>query len=60
MLFNKDTLRNVEELRDGTSVVRGEEGLILLPEGYEQPEAITVDAWTAIHPDSLYELVASP
>ena len=35
-------------------------GLILLPEGYEQPEAIEVDTWLADHPDSLYELGASP
>jgi serine phosphatase RsbU (regulator of sigma subunit) len=33
MLFNSDTVRELEDLRDGTSVVRGEDGLILLPRG---------------------------
>ena len=36
------------------------QGLILLPEGYEQPDAIDVATWIADHPDSLYELSASP
>ena len=36
------------------------QGLILLPEGYEQPEAIGVATWIADHPDSLYELAAAP
>ena len=35
------------------------QGLILLPEGYEQSEAIEVSTWLADHPDSFYELAAS-
>ena len=52
MLFNSDTVQELEELRDGTSVVRGEDGLILLPRGVEA--RIEVDSEELI-PSELFD-----